>query len=198
MHFYRPEQGHRLPHDPFNALVAPRPIGWISTLDAQGRANLAPFSFFTAFNYRPPIIGFAANGDKHTLRNAQATGEFVWNLVSEALLDAMNATSTTADVDEFEAAGVSRSPSEVVGAPRVTESLAALECRVTQLVPLVDRHENSTPTTVVFGEVVGVHIDPAILVDGIVDTAAAKPILRAGGPTTYFTLGDEVHRRRPD
>ena len=86
-HFYRPSEGHRLPHDPFNAIVAPRPIGWIGTLGVDGRRNLAPYSFFNAFNYRPPIVGFASIGHKHTVTNLEATGEFTWNLVTRGLVD---------------------------------------------------------------------------------------------------------------
>jgi flavin reductase (DIM6/NTAB) family NADH-FMN oxidoreductase RutF len=112
-HFYRPSEGHRLPHDPFNAIVAPRPIGWVSTLSAEGVRNLAPYSFFNAFNYKPPIIGFASNGWKHSVSNIAATSEFTWNLVTRPQAEAMNATSATVapDVDEFDLAGITGQPS---------------------------------------------------------------------------------------
>lgn len=105
-HFYRPSEGHRLPHDPFNAIVAPRPIGWIGTVDAEGLRNLAPYSFFNALNYSPPLVGFSSNAWKDTVANCRETGEFTWNLVTRTLAEAMNATSTTAKVDEFSTAGI--------------------------------------------------------------------------------------------
>jgi len=112
-HFYRPSEGHRLRHDPFNAIVAPRPIGWISSLSADGVRNVAPYSFFNAFNYTPPIIGFSSTGYKHSVRNIAETREFTWNLVARRQAEAMNATSATvpADVDEFQPAGLDRAPS---------------------------------------------------------------------------------------
>lgn len=121
-HFYEPADGHRLPHDPFNAIVAPRPIGWISTLGADGRRNLAPYSFFNAFNYRPPLIGFASQGRKDSLANCEATGEFVWNLATRAQAEAMNASSASGDADEFTLAGLEALPSCLVAAPRVAGS----------------------------------------------------------------------------
>ena len=101
IHFYEPRLGHRLPHDPFNAIVGPRPIGWISSRDAQGRLNLAPYSFFNAFNYTPPIVGFASIGAKVTLRNVRATGEFAWNLATRPLAEAMNASCASVPPDEI-------------------------------------------------------------------------------------------------
>ena len=131
-HYYEPRHGHGLPHDPFNAIVGPRPIGWISTRDTDGRLNLAPYSFFNAFNYTPPIVGFSSIGYKDTVRNVEATGEFVWNLTTRALVEPMNATcaSVPPDIDEFELAGLTPVPSTVVGVPRVGESPVAFECRV--------------------------------------------------------------------
>ena len=195
IHFYEPESGTGLPHSPFNAIIAPRPIGWISSRSADGVLNLAPYSFFNAFSYVPPIIGFASNGPKDTLANAEATGEFCWNLVSRELASAMNATSETVppEVDEFALAGLTPASSRIVDVPHVAESRVVFECRTTQVVPLQE-------TRMVFGEVVGVHIDSALLVDGIYQTALADPVLRAGGPVNYFTI-DEDNRfemRRPD
>ncbi|WP_299036145.1 flavin reductase family protein [uncultured Pseudokineococcus sp.] len=195
VHFYEPAAGTGLPHSPFNAIIAPRPIGWISSRSAGGVLNLAPYSFFTAFNYEPPIIGFASNGAKNTLANVEATGEFCWNLVSRDLAEAMNATAAPEppEVDEFALAGVTPAPSRVVDVPHVAESRTVFECRLTQVVALRTAAGELTGTSVVFGEVVGVHIDRTLLVDGVYQTALADPVLRAGGPSAYFTL-DEQNR----
>lgn len=190
VYFYEPTLGHGLAHDPFNAIIAPRPIGWISSCDDQGRCNLAPYSFFNAFNYNPPIIAFSSIGRKDTLRNVQQTGEFVWNLVTQKLVRAMNETSVSAPptVDEFAFAGLTPLQSRVVNVPRVAESPVAFECRLSQLVQLTDASRRNIQTWLVLGEVVGVHISSSLLVDGVFDTAAAKPVLRGGGPGTYFGL----------
>lgn len=190
-HSYEPRLGHGLAHDPFNSIVGPRPIGWISTCNAEGRANLAPYSFFNAFNYVPPIVGFASVGAKDTLRNAQATGEFVWNLVTRPLAEAMNQTSaaTAPEVDEFALAGLVGAPSRLVRPPRVADSPVAFECRVTQVVQLQGADRMPVETWMVFGEVVAVHIDRRLIVDGIYDTALAEPVVRGGGPADYFTIG---------
>jgi len=181
-HFYEPSAGHRLRHDPFKAIVAPRPIGWISTVDADGGFNLAPYSYFNAVCDKPPMILFSSSGRKDTLRNAQATGCFVWNLATRALAERMNATSApvSADVDEFALAGLTPVASRLVTAPRVAETPAALECRVVQIVELKDLDGASADHWMVVGQVVGVHLDPAYLRDGLFDTAAAQPIMRAG------------------
>jgi flavin reductase (DIM6/NTAB) family NADH-FMN oxidoreductase RutF len=202
IHFYEPRQGHGLPHDPFNAIVGPRPIGWISSLSASGIRNLAPYSFFNAFNYIPPIVGFASIGAKDTLRNVQETGEFVWNLATRPLAEAMNASCAAVgpEVDEFALAGLTPAPSRLVAAPRVAESPVAFECKVTQIIQLQQVSGETVPTWLVLGEVVGVHIAAASLKDGIYDTAAAGHILRAGGPADYFSVGPEqlfqMHRPR--
>jgi flavin reductase (DIM6/NTAB) family NADH-FMN oxidoreductase RutF len=198
-HFYRPADGHRLPHDPFNSIVAPRPIGWIATLDAQGRRNLAPYSFFNALNYTPPLVGFSSNGWKGTVANADATREFTWNLATRSLAEQMNATSTTEDVDEFEAAGLEAAASLEVKVPRVAAAPVSFECRVTQIIELQTAAGGPSGSWFTVGEVVGVHIDEDLLVDGIYDTARAQPILRAGGPTAYFGIdvGNRFDMRRP-
>ncbi len=192
-HFYEPEKGHGLPHDPFNAIIGPRPIGWISTHDGAGNFNLAPYSFFNAFAYKPPVIGFSSSGRKDTLRNAERTGEFVWNLATMALAGAMNASSATVapQVSEFTLAGLTPVASRKVAAPRVGESPVAFECKVTQVVRLHDRHDTPLPNWVVFGEVVAAHVARHLLVDGIYDTAAAHPILRAGGVDAYVEVSPE-------
>lgn len=193
-HYYEPAKGHGLPHNPFNAIVGPRPIGWIATRDAAGRFNLAPYSFFNAFAYTPPIIGFASTGEKDTLRNARATGEFVWNLATKALAEQMNATSAPAssEVSEFGLAGLSPIASTLVRAPRVCESPVNFECRVTQILQLTDHAGTPMPNWMVFGEVVAVHIAKHLLVNGVYDTAAAHPILRAGGADAYAEIRPEI------
>jgi flavin reductase (DIM6/NTAB) family NADH-FMN oxidoreductase RutF len=193
IHTYEPRLGHGLPHDPFNAIVGPRPIGWISTQSATGALNLAPYSFFTAFNYVPPIVGFASIGAKDTLRNIEATGEFVWNLATHDLADAMNQSCAAVppEVSEFELAGLTPLASEKVRPPRVAESPVTFECRSTQIVQLQGIDGEKVPTWLVLGEVVAVHIAKALLKDGVYDTAGAGHILRGGGPADYFTVGPE-------
>ena len=190
IHFYEPAQGHGLPHDPFNAMVGPRPIGWVSTQDAKGRRNLAPYSFFNAFNYTPPLVGFASLGEKDSLRNIRETGEFGWNLVTRPLAEAMNQSCAAVppEVDAFTLAGLTPIASRLIGAPRVAESPVSFECRLTQLIQLEGADGSKLPTWLVLGEVVGVHIARRLLKDGIYDTAAAEPILRGGGPADYFTV----------
>ena len=195
--FYEPTQAHPLKHDPLNAIVAPRPIGWISTVSVSGVRNLAPYSFFNLFNYRPPIVGFASIGWKHSAANAEATGACVWNLATRALAEAMNATSTMAEVDEFAAAGLEAAPCRLVSAPRVAASPVAFECRLTEIVRLRDAAGAATDTHLVLGEVVGVHIDPTLVEDGIYRTDRAEPITRGGGPADYFALGELFRMRRP-
>ena len=190
VHTYRPAEGHGLAHNPFNAIVGPRPIGWIGTLAADGRRNLAPYSFFNAFNYTPPLVGFSSTAWKHTARNCADTGEFTWNLVSRDLLVPMNETATLCDVDEFVRAGLTPEASEVIAAPRVGEARVTFECRVTQQIELTDVAGRPSGAVLTVGEVVMVHIDDDLLVDGIFDTVRAEPLLRGGGPTAYFGIAD--------
>ena len=180
--FYETRLGHGLPHDPFKAIVAPRPVGWISTVDAAGRPNLAPYSFFNAMGGDPPIVAFASEGMKDSAANAQATGEFVFNLCSMDLARAMNQSSAGVPrgVDEFKLAGLRMAPCRLVRAGRVAEAPAALECKLLQIVRLKDLAGAETDSYVVFGQVVGVHIDPRFIKDGRFDTAAARPVARAG------------------
>jgi len=189
-HFYEPAQGHGLPHDPFNAMVGPRPIGWISSQSAAGVRNLAPYSFFNAFNYVPPIVGFASIGAKDSLHNIRETGEFGWNLATRPLAERMNASCAAVppEVDEFELAGLTPVASRCIAVPRVAESPVSFECKLTQIVQLEGVDGAKVQTWLVLGEVVGVHIARRLLNDGIYDTAAAEPILRAGGPADYFTV----------
>ncbi|ABE45686.1 Conserved protein/domain typically associated with flavoprotein oxygenases DIM6/NTAB family-like protein [Polaromonas sp. JS666] len=128
-HFYEPRHGHGLPHDPFNAIVGPRPIGWISSRNAEGALNLAPYSFFNAFNYTPPIVGFASIGYKDTVRNVEQTGEFAWNLATRPLAEAMNQTCAPVppEVSEFGLAGLTPVDSRVIEVQRVAESPVSCE-----------------------------------------------------------------------
>ena len=180
--FYEPRNGHGLPYDPFKAIIAPRPIGWISTLDPQGRPNLAPYSFFNAVHSRPPMLMFTSESMKHSAANAIATGEFVFNLSTRSLFDAMNASSAAlaAGEDEFAAAGLEAAPCRVVKAPRVAASPASLECRVVQSMQFHDVDGRAVDGWLIIGQVVGVHIDDAFLRNGRFDTAAAQPLARCG------------------
>ena len=200
-HFYEPRHGHRLPHDPFNAIVGPRPIGWISSRSQAGVLNLAPYSFFNGFNYTPPIVGFSSVGYKDTVRNVEETGEFAWNLATRPLAEAMNQTcaSVPPDVNEFELAGLTSVESRVIAVPRVLESPVSFECRCTQIVQLESADGEKVPSWLVLGEVVAVHIAQALLANGIYDTATAGHILRGGGPADYFSIGPEqlFKMRRP-
>jgi flavin reductase (DIM6/NTAB) family NADH-FMN oxidoreductase RutF len=197
IHYYEPARGHGLPHDPFNAIVGPRPIGWISSQDADGNLNLAPYSFFNAFNYTPPIVGFSSIGRKDSVRNIEKTGEFGWNLATRPIAEAMNASCAPVapDVDEFKLAGLTPVASRVIAVPRVAESPVSFECRLTQLIQLQGANGDSVDTWLVLGEVVAVHISKSLLVNGIYDTAGARPVLRGGGPADYFEIGPEARFR---
>jgi flavin reductase (DIM6/NTAB) family NADH-FMN oxidoreductase RutF len=200
-YYYEPSKGHGLPHDPLNAIIGPRPIGWIATLGREGGLNLAPYSFFNAFCYKPPIIGFSSTGSKDTLRNARETGEFVWNLATREIAEHMNATSATVayETDEFSLAGLTPAPSSLVKPPRVAESPVNFECKVTQIVQLQDHLQRPAPAWLVLGEVVAVHILGSLLKDGIFDTFGSGVVLRAGGPSGYaaITPGSRFDMTRP-
>ncbi|MDO9403626.1 MAG: flavin reductase family protein [Polaromonas sp.] len=189
-HYYEPATGHGLKHDPFNAMVGPRPIGWISSQGSNGRLNLAPYSFFNAFNYTPPLVGFASIGAKDSLRNIRETGEFGWNLATRPLSEQMNASgaSVPPDVNEFELAGLTPVASRRIAVPRVAESPLSFECRLTQILQLQGADGVPVETWMVFGEVVAVHVARHLIRDGVYDTAAAEPILRGGGPADYFSV----------
>jgi len=199
LHSYEPRGGHGLPHDPFNAIVGPRPIGWVSTRSRAGQVNLAPYSFFNAFNYVPPIVGFASIGRKDSLAHIEETGEFVWNLATRPLAEQMNASCAAVprDVNEFELAGLTPVASQRVAPPRVGESPVAFECKLSQLIQLQAADGQAVDTWLVLGEVVQIHIARSLLVNGIYDTAAGQPILRGGGPADYFALGQKFLMRRP-
>jgi len=185
---YRPADGHGLPHDPFKAIVSPRPIGWISSADAAGRVNLAPYSFFNAIADNPPMVMFCATGRKNGLDeikdsvvNIEATGEFVVNIVPYALREAMNLSSGgfAAGEDEFEIAGLEKAASLEIMPPRVAAAPAALECILHEIVSLPDGHDG-TPNRMVIGRVVAVHIRDEYLVDGLLDVTRYIPLTRCG------------------
>ena len=202
LHFYEPKDGHGLKHDPFNAIIAPRPIGWISSRDATGNVNLAPYSFFNGFNYTPPIIGFSSTAWKDTVANVQETGEFVWNLATMDLAKHMNATAAhvAREVDEFGIAGLTAVPGKLVNVPRVAESPVSFECRLTQIIQLQDAGGQKVQGWLTPGEVVAVHIDKAMIRDGVYQTALARPIVRAGRRGDYFEIRPEnmFEMVRPD
>ncbi|QBF32926.1 flavin reductase family protein [Thalassococcus sp. S3] len=199
--FYRPEDGHGLPHNPFNAIVTPRPIGWISSRDAQGRDNLAPYSFFNAVAYVPPQVMFASTGakpdqdnTKDSVANIAETGVFCVNIVEYALRDAMNASSETLakEVDEFTHAGLEAAECDTIPCARVAAAPAALECRLTRIVTLP-----GASNTVVFGEVTGVHIRDDVLNDGRVDVTRYEPLSRLGY-RDYTRVREVFELMRPD
>jgi flavin reductase (DIM6/NTAB) family NADH-FMN oxidoreductase RutF len=191
---YQPRSGHGLPHDPLNAIVGPRPIGWVSSLSASGQRNLAPYSFFNCFNYHPPIIGFASSGWKDSVRNISESKEFVWNLATRPLAEAMNESSASVppEQDEFALAGLTPIAASHVNVSMVAESPVNFECRLTQLIRLQDVQGTELESWLVLGEVVAIHIDEALLEDGIYQTAKAQPILRAGGPSAYYGISEEL------
>ena len=202
LHYYEPRNGHGLRHDPFNAIIAPRPIGWISSRDAKGNVNLAPYSFFNGFCYKPPIIGFSSTSWKDSVANMQETGEFVWNLATMDLAQRMNATAAHVahEVSEFAVAGLTPAPCKIVKAPRVAESPVSFECKVAQIVQLQGADGVKANAWLTLGEVVAVHIDKAMIKDGVYQTALARPIVRAGRKGDYFVIRQDAmfEMTRPD
>lgn len=181
--FYEPRlRNHGLTHDPLKALIAPRPIGWISSLSPDGVLNLAPYSFFNMVSEGPPMVMFSSDGRKDSLNNIEATGEFVCNIVTKDFTGAMNASSAPypPEINEFEKAGLETEASMLVKPPRVKGIAAALECRLIECKPLVGLEGKPARYTMVLGEVVGVHVDPAILKEGRVDSAHFHLLARLG------------------
>lgn len=190
--FYRPEDGHGLPHNPFNAIVSPRPIGWISTRGHEGD-NLAPYSFFNAVAYVPPQVMFASTGAKDSLAALRASGVFCVNIVEEAALARMNATSAAfpRGTDEFLAAEVPKEECRTIPCPRVADAPASLECRVTQVVELLGRDN-----FLILGEVTGVHLRDDCLRDGRFDVTAFRPMARLGY-RDYAAVREVIELSRP-
>ena len=202
LHYYEPKNGHGLRHDPFNAIVAPRPIGWISSRGAKGNVNLAPYSFFNGFCYVPPIIGFSSTSWKDSVANIEETREFVWNLATMDLARQMNATAAhvARGISEFEIAGLTPVSGKLVNVPRVAESPVSFECRLTQIIQLQGANGEKAQAWLTLGEVVAVHIDKAMIKDGVYQTALARPIVRAGRKGDYFEIRPEAmfEMTRPD
>jgi flavin reductase (DIM6/NTAB) family NADH-FMN oxidoreductase RutF len=198
MHYDAIDNAHGLPNDPFKAIVAPRPIGWISSMSRSGVPNLAPYSFFNAVSERPHYIVIGSSGMKDSLVNIEATAEFVINIATFELREQMNASSATvaSDVDEFKLSGLTAAPSRFVKPPRVKESPAALECKLFQIVPLPDNHGDAKDWAII-GRVVGIYIDDRFIAEGRVNTAAMQPIARLGY-SEYATVESTWRMRRPD
>lgn len=196
MVFYEPGSRDRdlLPHDPFKAFIAPRPIGWVSTLGASGAVNLAPYSYFNAVCDTPPTVMFSSNGPKDSVTFAREGGEFVWNMATWDLREAMNLTSANLPrgSSEFEHAGLELAPSRLVAPPRVAAAPVSLECKVSQVVEVADG-----PNIVTFGQVVGVHVDEAAIVDGRVDITRLRPIARCGYRGDYTVVDSVFEMLRP-
>ena len=198
--FYEPRNGHGLPHNPFNAIVTPRPIGWIATRGADGQDNLAPYSFFNAVAYEPPQVMFAStsakpdrDGTKDSVANIRETGVFCVNIVETAARDVMNATSGPwpRDVDEFDHAGIARADCHTIAAARVATAPAALECRATRIIQL-----DGAANFIVVGEVTGVHLRDDCLRDGLFDVTRYRPLARMGY-RDYASVSEVFALRRP-
>lgn len=201
-HFYEPRSGHGLARDPLRAILGPRPIGWISSRSAAGVANLAPYSFFSMLCDRPPIVGFSSIGEKDSLSNVRETGVFACNLVTRRHAEAMNSTSRSAGplVDEFLQAGLDAIDCEIVDCPRIADAPVSLECRLIDIHRLTDASGSQLQAWIALGEIVGVHIDRALLRGGLFDTAGAGIVLRAGYAADYFEVRPDAafSMRRPE
>ena len=194
-------RNHGLTHNPFKALVAPRPIGWISTISKAGVPNLAPYSFFNAICDAPPTVMFSSAGRKDSVNNIEETGEFTCSMATEMLVDSMNLSSAPvlAEVDEFKLAKLETAPSLVVKPPRVAASPSALECRLWKTLALPRTDPSQTEHVLVIGHVVAIYIDEAYVKNGIVDTGAMRPLARMGymdysvvRPDTVMTLNRPI------
>ncbi|MGC4030515.1 MAG: flavin reductase family protein [Tepidisphaeraceae bacterium] len=199
VHFYEVAKGHGLPHDPFKAIVAPRPIGWISTVSSAGKPNLAPYSFFNACCDTPPMVMFASVGRKDSLRNIEETGEFVCNLATRGLAEVLNQTSLPLPhgQSEFAAVGLTTAACRLVKPPRVAEAAAALECRAVKTFQLPTLSGTPANTFMTIGQVVAVHIDTAFLKDGLFDMIAAGTIARCGYRGDYAHVTELFEMLRP-
>ena len=187
---------HGFQFDPFKAIVAPRPIGWVSSLSPEGKANLAPYSYFNAFSQSPHYVAFGSGPRKDSMANIEATGEFAFSLATYDLREQMNASSAHVTVDEFELAGLTKAACQIIRPPRVAESPAALECCLHRIVPLPD-DDGKAENFLIIGRVLGIHIDDRFIHEGRVDTAAMRPIARLGY-SEYATVTEAWRMRRPD
>jgi len=201
--FYEPaKKNHGLPRDPFKALVAPRPIGWITSLDENGVTNLAPFSYYNAIGDNPTCVAFSSGprpegGLKDSSYNVERTGEFVVNVVSWEQREAMNLSSAPLPPGESEVehAGLELLPSKLVKPGRVKGAPAHLECRLWQVIDLPSNYPDNRQVLVI-GIVEGVHIDDGVLTDGFVDTAKMKPVARLGY-MDYAVVTETFQMMRP-
>jgi len=207
--FYEPrKKNHGLPHDPYNAIVGPRPIGWITSMNSEGQINLAPYSFFTSVSSDPPMVMFASDGRKHTIDFVEQTGEFVCSLAVWDLRMHVKDTSLPfpRGIDEMAAVGLEAAPSILVKPPRVKASPCALECKWLRTIRLNDIDGNPAPRFIAFGQVIGIHIDERFIKDGLLDTGAMMPIARAGyqeyfvtsAEARFFVKFSEGHKPRID
>ena len=207
--FYEPrKKNHGLPHDPYNAIVGPRPIGWITSMNSEGQINLAPYSFFTSVSSDPPMVMFASDGRKHTIDFVEQTGEFVCSLAVWDLRMHVKDTSLPFPhgIDEMAAVGLEAAPSILVKPPRVKASPCALECKWLRTIRLNDIDGNPAPRFIAFGQVIGIHIDERFIKDGLLDSGAMMPIARAGyqeyfvtsAEARFFVKFSEGHKPRID
>lgn len=199
--FYRPSEGHGLPHNPFNAIVTPRPIGWISSRSADGVDNLAPYSFFNAVAYVPPQVMFASTSakpdqedTKDSVANIRATGVFCVNIVAQDARDVMNVSSEgfAKEIDEFAKSGAAKVACSEIDCARVADAPASLECKVRQIVTLEGDHN-----VMVIGEVVGVHMRDDCVVGGRFDVTRYQPLARMGY-RDYAVIREVFELSRPD
>ncbi len=194
MIFFEPHARDRelLPHDPFKAMVIPRPVGWISTMSARGELNLAPYSYFNGLSTKPMLVGFSSEGEKDSSAFAAETGEFVWSMATYALREQMNATSAALPrgQSEFDYARLETAPSRLVRPPRVKASPAAMECKVTEIIRLKDLDGADTGRRLVIGRVLGLHLDERFVKGGRLDAVAMQPIARCG--YDEYTVIDRV------
>lgn len=199
MDFDPRSEPHNLARNPVNSLVVPRPIGWITTISPEGVVNLAPYSFFNLVAGRPPFVMFASHPRKHSQTNAETSGEFVFNLATWDLREQMNRTSAHVDAgtSEPEFAGLEMAPSRTVKPPRVAHSPVAMECQYIQTVPMVRSNGEKTAYSIVIGEVVNIHIDDDVIVDGMIDIARIRPIARLGY-MDYCVVDEVFTMMRPD
>jgi flavin reductase (DIM6/NTAB) family NADH-FMN oxidoreductase RutF len=197
--FYEPrKKSHGLPHDPFTAIVGPRPIGWITSMSLKGEINLAPYSFFNSISSNPPMVMFASEGRKDTLNFIEETGEFVCNLAVWELREELKETSRAfpRGVNEMDAVGLEAAPSMLVRPPRIKASPCALECKWLNTLRVNDIEGNPAPRFIAFGQVIGIHINDRFINNGLLDTAAMKPILRAGYHDYFVVTKDALFSMR--
>jgi flavin reductase (DIM6/NTAB) family NADH-FMN oxidoreductase RutF len=199
MYFYEPKNGHGLKHSPFKAIIAPRPIGWISTVDAESRVNLAPYSFFNAVSELPPMLAFSSYGWKDSVRNIRDTKEFVFSLVTKKQAEQMNVTADPLPhgTSEFEAAKLRALPSNLVRPPRVEGSPAAMECKLVSIQQLNDIDGVKTESILIIGQVVGVHIMEEYIENGVFNILKAGTIARCGYKGDYTQVDNLFELTRP-